>query len=64
MSEVPEHHRRVERQDSARDAAHEAAGRRHDERRSGNRARSPLSRWRYTDAVQAARQLQTGSTTP
>lgn len=63
MSEVPEHHPRENRQDAARDAAHEAAGRRRDERRSGMRARSTLSRWRYADAVQAARQLQTGAGT-
>ncbi len=63
MSEVPEHHQRGNRQDAARAAAHEAADHRRDERRPGTRARSTLARWRYADAVQAARQLQTGGST-
>ena len=56
MSEAADH-QRTERQDAARVAAYEAAGERREERRHGPPLRAYRPRWRYYDAVQAAREL-------
>jgi hypothetical protein len=63
MSEAQDHRQRVERQDVVLSASHEAAGQRREERRVGTRARQTGPRWRYTDAVQAARRLSGGAAT-
>lgn len=48
---------RADRRDAARAAAHEAAGQRREERRHGAPVRAYRPRWRYYDAVHAAREL-------
>jgi hypothetical protein len=63
VSEAQDHRQRVERQDAAHAAAHEAAGQRREDRRPSVRTRPTGPRWRYTDAVQAARQLSGGAAT-
>jgi hypothetical protein len=58
MSEAPEHdhHERAAHQEAARSAAHDAADRRREHRHRGTVSASDR-RWRFADAVQAARAL-------
>ena len=61
MSEAPDEFPRAEQQATARTAVHETAGQRREERRPGARVPTSRARWRYADAVQAARQLAEGT---
>lgn len=61
MSEAQDHRQWAERRQEDGAAAHDAAGQHRDERRAGTRARQTGPRWRYADAVQAARRLSSGA---
>jgi hypothetical protein len=64
MSERQDHRPGAERhQEDVHVAAYEATGQHREERRPGARTRSTGPRWRYSDAVQAARQLSGGVAT-
>lgn len=61
MSEGHDPARRTVRRDSAHTAPHETAGPGREQRRRSDASGSPASpRWRFTNAVQAARELNLG----
>jgi hypothetical protein len=62
MGEVADHQRRPARREAARTQAHEDAGPGREQRRRGDTSRSPaVPRWRFTNAVEAARKLNMGN---